>query len=430
MTDNPFERRFQRERKARKEAERILESKSRELYESNQALKLLAEQLENKVIERTAELEQERNRALKLSKAKSEFVATMSHEIRTPINGVLGALQLLESEVQSTESHRLLDIANHSASVLLHIINDILDFSKIEAGQMEIESIPFDLKQLCENCLQAQQKTAQQKQISLQLNWDYSLNAWQQGDPYRVTQIINNYLSNALKFTHQGKIVIQVQQLQNEIKLSVIDTGIGISAAGIERLFSDFSQVDSSTSRRFGGTGLGLAICKKLAELMQGSVGVKSTQEVGSVFWLTLPDRPTEAVEKSQNRINLADIEQAHRSILLVDDNHVNRMIGKKILEKIGHEVDLAESGQEAIEHFLSHQMPPFDLILMDCQMPEMDGFQTTETIRKINSQIPIIALTANTSEEDRQKAIDSGMNDFLSKPFKADEIQAMIMKY
>jgi len=434
MSDNPFEKRFLRERKARKAAEQILESKSLELYQSNQALQSLTEILELKVTERTKQAEKERNKALALSKAKSEFVATMSHEIRTPINGIIGALNLLESEVATKECHRLLDIADHSANVLLHIINDILDFSKIEAGQMEIENIAYNLKEQCQNSLLPFKKKCEEKHIKLKLEWSDAIPSWQLGDPYRVTQILNNYLSNAVKFTESGGITLKAQHVNDHIKLDVIDSGLGISTEGLNKLFVDFSQVDASTTRQFGGTGLGLVITKNLAEIMGGSVGVESTEGKGSMFWAQLPNNPTKAQGlKPQSSNSFKTQPKKSSRILLVDDNMVNRQIGQKILEKLGHEVELAENGIEAVSAFkkdTSIDESRFDIVLMDCQMPQMDGFEATKAIRSLGVSTPIIALTANTSEEDRRRAMDSGMNDFLSKPFKVDDIQAIITSF
>ena len=433
MTTNPFEKRFLRERQARKEAEQILESKSLELYESNQALKLLADNLELQVVKRTAEAEKEKHKAIALSKAKSEFVATMSHEIRTPINGIIGALNLLESEIISGECKKLLSIADQSANVLLHIINDILDFSKIEAGQMDVENIPFDLKLLCQNSLLAFDKICTQKDIQLSLDWDDAINNWQLGDPYRITQVINNFLSNATKFTEHGTVSLKTELLDNCIKITIIDTGIGISPEGLSKLFIDFSQVDSSTTRQFGGTGLGLAISMKLSELMGGKVGVESEENKGSEFWISLPNRATEAQKAAAVKKGISELKTQSSRILLVDDNLVNRQIGLKILEKLGHSITLAENGNQAVEIIKKNHIDnqtPFDLVLMDCQMPEMDGFDATKSIRKLQITVPIIALTANTSNEDKQRAFDSGMNDFLTKPFKVDEIQEVIKSY
>ena len=434
MNTDALERRFQRERQARKQAEQLLESKSLELFESNQALQLLAKDLEQKVAERTAEAEQEKNKAIALSKAKSEFVATMSHEIRTPINGIIGALNLLEGEIFSDECKRLLNIADHSANVLLHVINDILDFSKIEAGQMQIEDVAFNLLEQCENILNPFKKACEQKQITLQFEWDDNLSKWQKGDPYRIAQILNNFLSNAVKFTQTGSIQLKVVAHSQTLKISIVDTGIGISEEGIAKLFQDFSQVDASTTRQFGGTGLGLVISKKLTELMQGKVGVNSQQGIGSEFWIELPNRPTQA---PKNKLNVAHgiksliAESSH--ILLVDDNAINRQIGQKILEKLGHAVDLAKDGFQAVSMIKSNvreQQTPYDLIFMDIQMPEMDGYQATRSIRKLGVQTPVIALTANTAESDKQQALDSGMNGFLSKPFKVNELQQMITSH
>lgn len=431
-TANPFEKRFHRERKARKQAEHLLESKSLALYESNQALQKLAESLESKVVERTSELEKEKSKALALTKAKSEFVATMSHEIRTPINGIIGALQLLESEVKSDECLRLLDIAGHSANVLLHIINDILDFSKIEAGQMLIEQISFDLFKQSSNAIEAVKEGVHKPDIDIYLEWDSSIHSQQIGDPYRIVQIINNFLSNAVKFTQKGFVKLKVMKAHNDIKLSVIDTGIGISEEGLDKLFADFSQVDASTTRQYGGTGLGLAISLKLANMMGGRVGVKSEVGKGSEFWVVLPDRPDtslQAEQKTEKVTNIEHLQNTSQHILLVDDNQVNRQIGQKILEKLGHQVELAKDGIEAVQRMQSEPTHPphLDIILMDCQMPGMDGFDATREIRKLGIDIPIVALTANTSEEDRQKAADCGMNDFLSKPFKIQQIQTII---
>jgi signal transduction histidine kinase/ActR/RegA family two-component response regulator len=431
MDSNVFERRLQRERQARKQAEQLLETKSLELYASNLALQKMATDLEQKVIERTAEVEQEKNRALALSKAKSEFVATMSHEIRTPINGIIGALNLLESEVASEECFRLLGIAQQSAGILLHVINDILDFSKIEAGQMRLEQVAFDLKQHCQTILATFKENCTRKQLALDLQWDETTPQWIQGDPYRLTQVLNNYLSNAIKFTEQGRVILRIKQQDNAVRFEVEDSGPGISAENQKKLFIDFSQVDASTTRQFGGTGLGLVISKKLIEMMHGQVGVESTLGQGSVFWAEIPYLPAEsAAAKPIEKRPIEHLKAQSSRILVVEDNLINRRIAEKTLEKLGHSVTLLENGREAVELF-SHNPQAgeaFDLIFMDCFMPEMDGFAAAQQLRKLGVTLPIIALTATTAEEDREKAKQCGMDGFLHKPFQVEEIQTAIL--
>lgn len=430
-----IERRFKRERMARKEAEKLLEDRSLALYESNVELTKLATSLESKVQERTEELEAERNRALELSKAKSEFVATMSHEIRTPINGIIGALNLLEDEHPNEESQKLLEIAKHSSSVLLHIINDILDFSKIEAGQMQIETISFNLFDKVNAIVDSFREKIHSDSVSLSLNWDENVQHQVMGDPHRLTQVLNNYLSNAVKFTHQGSICLDVIREENTLRFSVTDTGVGVPADKLNRLFKDFSQVDASTTRKFGGTGLGLVITKRITEMMHGHTTVTSEEGKGSCFSAILPYQPctqTQLKNESPDR-PLFDTENTQSAyILLVDDNQINREIGQKILTHLGHQVDLADSGKASLKRLMSAQASDqmYDLILMDCQMPDMNGYQTTEIIRQQLKHIPIIALTANTADEDKQMAYDSGMNDFLSKPFAPNEIQSVIQAH
>lgn len=420
-----LEKRFRRERTARKEAETLLEAKSLELYESNIELQALANNLEKIVEKRTHELEQEKNRALELSLAKSRFVATMSHEIRTPINGVMGALNLLESEPLNDTCKNLIEIAQHSSEVLLHVINDILDFSKIEAGQMEIEHYAFDLHKKLEDVVAHFRLANARSAVKIELSYADDIADCIFGDLLRLTQVLNNYLSNAIKFTDEGEVRLKVSLKAESLRFEVSDTGIGISEQGLERLFKDFSQVDASTSRQYGGTGLGLVICKKIIEMMNGQVGVESEAGIGSCFWAEIPYQPASLQDIVRSPEEAGDPkDNKSQQILLVDDNLVNRKIGEKVLQKFGHEVTLAESGQEALA-LLSSQT--FDLIFMDCQMPGMDGFETTIAIRDAHIHTPVIALTANTSEEDREDAIRSGMNDFVSKPFQPEDIQKTI---
>lgn len=429
-----YERRFLRERNARKEAERLLESKSLELHQSNRDLLKLTHNLENLIQERTRELEQEKNRALELSRAKSEFVATMSHEIRTPINGIIGVLKLLESDLgEPSESKKLVEIAQHSSYTLLHIINDVLDFSRIEAGKMNLESVPYDLKKTLQKLLHPFEKQAKEKSLKLIFDYDSAILAYQSGDPFRLTQVLNNFLSNAFKFTEAGEIRLHVFLKDDLIHFEVQDSGIGIPEDKQDRLFKDFSQADSSTSRKYGGTGLGLVITKRIIELMGGKVGLKSEFGKGSCFFAKIPYKPLEKQNKSELALMTQDgsLSQAETSarILLVDDNEVNLLIGEKILKRLGHQVECACIGMEAIEKVLdkNHQ---YDLIFMDIQMPELSGYDTTKILRNEGIQTPIVALTANTSEEDKSQASKAGMNGFLSKPFNLNEIKMIITEF
>lgn len=425
-----FEKRFWRERKARKQAEQLLETKSLELYHTNQALQDAAQDLEQTVHHRTQELEKEKNRALALSQAKSDFVAMMSHEIRTPINGITGALSLLESELTSSESKRLLAMAEYSANTLLHVINDILDFSKIESGQLQIEDTVFNLHDICEQAFKAVLAGKVATAVQIKFVWDDSIHAIQRGDPHRITQNLNNYLSNAKKFTQAGTITLEVKQQDEQLFFYVTDTGLGISPQGQQRLFKDFSQVDASTTRNFGGTGLGLVITKKLTALMGGSVGVNSELNQGSCFYFTLPNRPAQSSQETTTQPSFNELKTEGIEILLVDDNEVNRQIGQKILQKLGHTVLLAQNGEEALA-VVKAKAPQtqFDLVLMDCQMPVMDGYEASKHLKQKHPNLPIIALTANTSEEDRHKAQQAGMDDFISKPFKIADIQQTIQR-
>ncbi len=431
-----YERRFLRERNARKEAEKLLENKSLELHQRNVELEKLATELEARVQERTEELEAEKNHALELSRAKSDFVATMSHEIRTPINGIIGILKLLDEDLaQESEQHNLVNIAQHSSQTLLHIINDILDFSKIESGKLRLEEIPFNLSETLNKLIYPFEKIARENNIELVFKLDPNIKAQINGDPFRLTQVLNNFLSNAFKFTEQGKIELNIQRQQDLLIFSVTDTGIGIPEDKQSRLFKDFSQVDTSTSRKYGGTGLGLVITQRIIELMGGNVGFESQEGNGSRFFMQIPYRPVN-IQKVQNSQNSDANSENHQQqtfkplrLLLVDDNQVNRLVGQKLISRLGHRVDCAEDGFSAID-IMKNQNAFYDLIFMDIQMPELNGYETTQILRKENIQIPIIALTANTSNEDRQMAKDSGMNGFLSKPFQLGEIEHLLIEH
>ncbi|BBP45419.1 hypothetical protein THMIRHAS_07920 [Thiosulfatimonas sediminis] len=447
-----LERRFEREKRARKEAERLLESKSLELYQSNQSLQALSQSLEKQVIKRTKELEAEKNNAIYLSQIKSKFVATMSHEIRTPLNGIISVLDLLKVD-NGDDKTQLLSIAQHSSKTLLNIINDILDFSKIEAGQMRIETITFDLRKLLHQIHLSFMRRAHLKNIEINLHIDKEVPQYVHSDPTRITQILNNYLSNGIKFTEFGSVQLNVMQQAQWINFSVCDSGVGIPQEKLDLLFKDFSQVDTSTTRKYGGTGLGLVITKRIVEIMNGKVHVSSKLGSGSCFSAILPlqsadyfegdeydySRTTQVLnehfndalnlqEEGHSEVLKSDKAKSKGHILLVDDNAVNRLVGEKTLHALEFEVTLSPSGFDAIDKL--SVMHDYDLVLMDCQMPEMSGYDATRILRSKNLHLPILALTANSSEEDRSMAFQAGMDDFICKPFSIDTIKSILQKF
>ncbi len=374
------------------------------------------------------ELKEARVKVLQASEAKGQFLANMSHEIRTPINGVIGMLSLLETTPLSTEQAEQVHLATRSAELLLGLVNDILDFSKIEAGKMSIESEPVHLKELTHTLEHLFQHTAKHKQIQLIQHYDKHLSDWIEGDSLRIRQVLNNLLSNAIKFTDQGKVTLDITLSEDgkRIGFSVQDTGIGISPEAQQRLFSSFSQADSSTSRKYGGTGLGLMISKELIELMHGRLWLDSEIGKGSTFSFEIPYKPCAPAESTKDtRQTFA--QHSDRKVLLVEDNLVNQKLAMKLLEKFNIDATLAQNGEEALQQLESNV---FDLILMDCQMPIMDGYEATKIIRQRDIMTPIAALTANASEEDKKMCLSCGMNDFLSKPYNIEKMAQLLQRW
>jgi len=374
------------------------------------------------------------------TKAKSEFLANMSHEIRTPLNGIIGMSQILGKSIKDPKNHEHLDIIIASGQSLLALVNDILDFSKIEAGLLGFEESDFNFRETIREAEQVLRVKAQEKALSFVVNVNPGIPEYLKGDAYRLKQVWLNLANNAIKFTEKGKVTIDSYILEDRVDELLImtrvkDSGIGISSDQVSRLFKSFEQLDASHSRKYGGTGLGLAISKKLVSMMQGQIGVESEPGIGSTFWFTARLKKTTHVHKPRNNVKTIDKETlGHKlNVLLAEDNLINQKVASFSLEQMGYSVTVAGNGRQAVEKYQSGH---YDLILMDVQMPEMNGFEATREIRSIennnssNHRIPIIALTANAMKGDMEKCIASGMDAYLSKPFQQKDLHELITHY
>lgn len=401
-------------------------------------------QLENLVEKRTQELKNAnlelsiaRDEAERAARSKSVFLATMSHEIRTPLNGIIGMTHLLQGGQLNDEQKELLDIITVSGDNLLSIINDILDYSKIESRMIDLEKIPFSLKQTVEEIIRLLKLRVDEKGLDLYKNIHPSVPDNLIGDPLRLKQVLINLVSNAVKFTERGSITIHCEAVGNEnnrveLKFRVVDTGIGISDEGKDKLFKEFSQVDASTTRIYGGSGLGLAISKHLSQLMGGTIGVESTPGEGSDFWFTAWFDLAQDIVKSKS-IGVIDEQLlllTSLKVLLVEDNYINQKVARYTLEKVGVACDVADNGEKAVEMY---RLKKYDIILMDLMMPVKDGYEATSEIRSLEKKtmiqkpVRIVAMTANAMKEDRDLCLACGMDDFISKPFNIQDLKRVL---
>lgn len=418
-----------------------LRTENRQLVE---ALKSANEDLESKVKERTAELmstnedlKKAKEQAEAATKTKEQFLSTMSHEIRTPLNAIIGMTHLIKNDKLEGEMAENVEILEFSAQNLLSLINSVLDISKMEAGKMAFEQAEFDLPFLIQNTVEIFKARAEEKNILLRSNIDKNIPKSLIGDSTRLSQILNNLIGNAVKFTDEGTITITVRLLHHktekvELLFAVSDTGIGISPEKINSIFDDFSQAEEDTSRKYGGTGLGLAITKQLVELQGGTINVMSTMMVGSTFSFQLGFKIGKIQAITANLPDATNIKNLKGvNILIVEDNKVNQILVKKFLNNWGATHQIAENGQIAVDLFKKNS---FDVVLMDLQMPVMDGYESARQMRLLEENTdkftPIIALTASTLLNERERIVQVGMNDFLSKPFNPNELYQKIAQH
>ena len=423
-----------------------------EVHKRDEALAQSNIELERKVKERTAEI-QASNRALEVaaqshkkakdeaeraSRAKGDFLATMTHELRTPMNGVLGMLQLVRGTDLDKGQLEYVEMAENSGKILLELINNVLDYSKFEAGMLEMEKVAFDLVTLVEETANMFRTRTASKSLMLQVVVPSQLQRQVTGDPLRLRQVLINLVGNAVKFTDKGEVCLEANIIEESadrirVEFKVVDTGVGISEQQQAKVFEEFAQADSSINRRFGGTGLGLAISKRIISGMGGELALESEEGKGSSFSFAVSFDLAGPVESVGNDAEVVEAEDVQKNtglkVLLAEDDKINQMVAKSLLEDLGCEVDVAENGTMALDLYAKGR---FDLVFMDCFMPGVDGLQATRDIRQLErrrnaSRAPIVALTANIGAEIREQCLAAGMDEFLSKPIMQEQLAAVL---
>ncbi len=371
---------------------------------------------------RNALVQEAHRQAVVASEAKSRFLAHMSHELRTPLAGVMGLNELMLQSPLNADQRKMMELSHGGASHLMSLLNGILDLSKVEAGALELEQIPFSPASVVEEVVSW--LTPRATAAGLHLDAEIAFSDTVRGDPVRFRQVVVNLLGNAIKFTESGFVAISVTRDEDDVVLEIRDSGIGMTPSQVDAVFEPFVQADASTSRRFGGTGLGLSISRELVQLAGGSIECTSEVGVGTKFTARWPF-PSASAEPAPTVAPTATM--GVKRVLLAEDHPVNRLVVERMLEGLGVEVVTAEDGFAAVRAF---QEQPFDLVLMDMQMPGLDGLDATRQIRLTGSNIPICALTANVFSEDRKRCIDAGMNEFLTKPVRLEELRELLARY
>ena len=365
------------------------------------------------------------------SAVKSQFLATMSHEMRTPLHGILGTISLMRGKTRPPEDQERLELVERSGQHLLGLINDVLDFSRMEAGQATLVDQTFDLTVLLQDVVRLSRAVAEAKGLALETDVDVP-QPWIRGDATRLRQVLHNLVGNAVKFTDRGQVSLRARVIGDRLAIEVRDTGIGIAPQDLARVFEPFQQADNSYARRYTGTGLGLTISKELARAMGGDVSAQSEPGHGSIFTLELPWQPSVPPRPDNRPAKTAVTQSLRGRVLLAEDNPVNVLVARAMLEGFGLDVAVAVNGELAVENYRANRP---DIVLMDCHMPLVDGFEATRRIREIEVNRPgarviIIAVTANALQEDRERCLAAGMDDYLAKPFSADDLRSILERH